>query len=421
MSPARGQEQALLPYPLTGPAALEPPTEWVELHRRCPVARVALPSGDEAALLTRYADVRLALSDPRLSREGATSPDAARVADGESSVFTSPMAQTLNAEGHERWRRMLGRWFTAKRMRALRPAMEATADRLVDAMVEQGRPADLVEHLAFPLPVYVICSMLGVPESDRDEFKLWSDTFLSTTRYTPDEVAAAYRAFESYMSGLIADKRTTPAGQAVAGQAVAEEEQDLLTLLISATDAEGRPMSDAALTATGQALLIAGHETTAGFIAKMLAHLLSDRPGRWERLLADPSLVRPAVEEALRFDPNGSAFGMVRYVHEDIEVGGTVVPRGTTVVCSMAAANRDTDAFDHADEMDVARTPNPHLTFGAGPHSCLGQPLARTEMQTVLSVLLRRLPGLELAVDASELEQVEGLLTRPLRELPVRW
>ncbi|MEU6549013.1 cytochrome P450 [Streptomyces sp. NPDC046915] len=416
MSPAQEREQALLPYPLTGPAALEPPVEWAELHRRCPVARVALPSGDEAALLTRYDDVRLALSDSRLSREGAANPDAARVADGESSIFTSPMAQTLNAEGHDRWRRMLGRWFTAKRMQALRPAMEATADRLVDAMVDQGKPADLVEHLAFPLPVYVICSMLGVPESDRDEFKLWSDTFLSTTKYTSDEVAAAYRAFESYMSGLIADKRRT-----VAERAVAEEEQDLLTLLISATDAEGRPMSDAALTATGQALLIAGHETTAGFIAKMLAHLLSDRAGRWERLLADPSLVRPAVEEALRFDPNGSAFGMIRYVHEDIEVGGTVVRRGTTVVCSMAAANRDTDAFDRAAEMDVARTPNPHLTFGAGPHSCLGQPLARTEMQTVLSVLLRRLPGLELAVDARDLEQVEGLLTRPLRELPVRW
>lgn len=397
-----------LPYPLKAPSALQPSETWEELRQKCPVARVNLPSGDEASLLTRYDDVRTALSDPRFSREGLTRPDAARVAAGDTEgVFNNPMARTLNEQGHERWRRMVGKWFTAKRMAALRPDMEAMSDQLIDGMLERGRPADLVADLAFPLPVFVICRMLGVPESDRDRFKTWSDIFLNTTRYTKDDMETAYQEFAAYMSGLIDGKRADPG-------------DDLLSLLMTGADGAGEPMSEEALVATGQALLLAGHETTAGFIALMVAHLLSDRQ-RWERLLADPSLARLAVEESLRFDPNGANFGMPRYAYEDAELASGVVPAGTTVVCSMAAANRDKSAWENADEMDVGRSPNPHLTFGAGAHSCLGQPLARTEMQAVLSVLLRRLPTLNLAVEAEELRAHEGLLTAPLRELPVRW
>jgi cytochrome P450 len=407
-------ETTVRSYPFASPAALQAPAEWEQLRRQCPVARVALPSGDEATLLTRYADVRSALSDARLSREGAANKDAARIAEGDEDIFNSPMARTLNAVGHERWRRLLGRWFTAKRVQALRPDMERVAERLIDEMTEQPAPADLVRHLAFPLPVYVICAMLGVPEKDQDSFKGWSDAFLSVTKYTPDEMAAAQGQFAAYMTDLIAAKRADlQAGRVVEG------EEDLLTLLLTAPDNQGEVLSDEALVATGQALLLAGHETTAGFIALMVGHLLSDR-SRWESLVADRSLVRSAVEEALRFDPS-NGFGMVRYVHEDIKFGEEIVPQGTTVVCSMSSANRDESVFEDADSMDLTRSPNAHLTFGAGLHSCLGQPLARTEMQTVLDVLLRRLPGLELAVDPSELRYVEGLLTSPLRELPVRW
>ncbi|MEU9125546.1 cytochrome P450 [Streptomyces sp. NPDC048506] len=402
------QQDGTLRYPLAAPGALEPPAEWPELREACPVAHVTLPSGDRAALLTRYDDVRLALSDPRLTREGLSRPDAARITAGESgSVFDSPMAQALNAEGHARWRRMLGRWFTARRMQALVPKIEATAERLVDGMLAQGHPADVVAHLAFPLPVFVICDMLGVPEGDREAFKHWSDVFLNLSRYTAAEMDASHRDFADYMSTLIAGKRTAP-------------QDDLISRLIVATDAEGRPMSDLALAATGQALLLAGHETTAGFLTTMVAVLLADRR-RWQRLLDDPSLIRSAVEEVLRYEPH-TGFGMLRYVHEDTEVpSGDVLPGGTTVVCSMAAANRDPGAFEGADEMDLGRTPNTHLTFGAGAHSCLGQPLARTELQTVLRVLLRRLPTLDLAVDPAHLRRVEGLLTTPLRELPVKW
>ncbi|MFF2328125.1 MULTISPECIES: cytochrome P450 [unclassified Streptomyces] len=397
-----------LPYPLSAPSALTPPDRWAELRQQCPVAPVTLPSGDEALLLTRYADVRTALSDPRFSREGLAGSDAARVTAGDSEgIFNSPMAQTLNAVGHDRWRRMVGKWFTAKRMGALRQDMESMANELIDAMTERGAPGDLVADLAFPLPVYVICRMLGVPEGDRERFKAWSDTFLTTTRYTREETADAHQEFAAYMAGLVRDKQARPG-------------EDLLSQLMAGTDGDGRPMSEDALVATGQALLLAGHETTAGFIALMVAHLLSDRR-RWERLLAEPSLVRQTVEESLRFDPNGSNFGMLRYVHEDTELSGHVVPAGSTVVCSMAAANRDERAWDDPESLDIGRSPNPHLTFGAGSHSCLGQPLARTEMQVVLSVLLRRLPTLELGVDAAALRAHEGLLTAPLRELPVTW
>ena len=166
-------------------------------------------------------------------------------------------------------------------------------------------------------------------------------------------------------------------------------------------------------------LLVAGHETTANMIGKMMAMLLSDR-SRWEQLLADPSLVRTAVEEALRYDAN-AGFGMIRYLTEDVEVSGGVLPAGTTAVCSMASANRDENVFDAAVEMDLTRSPNLHLSFGAGPHSCIGQPLARAELQVVLEVLLRRLPTLELAVPAAELRPVEGLAVGGLREVPVKW
>jgi cytochrome P450 len=397
-----------LSYPLPRPSALEPPEEWAELRQQCPVARVTMPSGDEATLLTRYADVRQILSDSRFGRLLAA-PDAARVSDTESGgVFNSEMATVLpqTGPGHERWRRMISKWFTAKRMTALRPGIEAMANQLIDEMQAKGQPADLKAGLAFPLPVWVICDLLGVPEHDRDRFAHWSDSMLNLTRYTQQEMDTAQCEFGAYMAGHVAARRREPG-------------EDLLSELVAATDAEGRGLTEAELVATGQGLLVAGHETTANMIAKMTGMLLSDR-SRWERLLADRSLVRTAVEEALRFDAN-LGFGMVRYVDQDVEVGAELITGGTTVVCDMAAANRDETEFDAAADMDLARTPNPHLTFGAGPHSCLGQSLARTELQTVLAVLLDRVPSLELAVPAEDLRRVEGLVVGGLSALPVRW
>ncbi|MEV6237698.1 cytochrome P450 [Lentzea sp. NPDC051838] len=391
-------------FPFESDAALEPPAEWAELRSKCPVAHVKLASGDQAALLTRHADVKQILSDPRFTRP-TPHDDAARIADSEDGgIFNSEMAEVIpqSGEAHLTWRRGIGKWFTAKRMNALRPGIAAMAEQLIDEMVLKGAPADLKASLGFPLPVWVICDMLGVPDHDRDQFSHWSDTMLSMTRFSEAEMKAAEQEFGRYMAGHVAAKRENPG-------------EDLLSALV--TDPE--PMSDRTLIATGIGLLIAGHETTANMITKMVAMLLEDR-SRWEALLADPSLVRTAVEEALRLDANAGV-GMARYLTEDVEIGGTLLPRGTTAMCSMAAANRDEETFENASSMDLRRSPNQHLAFGAGAHACLGQPLARTELQVVLEVLLSKLPSLDLAVPVQDLRRVEGLVVGGLVELPVRW
>ncbi|MFC5819477.1 cytochrome P450 [Nonomuraea harbinensis] len=397
-----------LSYPIPSEAALEPPAEWAELRGECPVAHVKLPSGDQATLLTRYADVKQVLADPRFTRL-LTAPDAARLsATDDGGLFNSEMAQIIpdGGEEHLHWRRLVGRWFTAKRMAALRPSMAAMAEELIDDMVKHGAPGDLRAALGFPLPVYVICDILGVPAEDRERFAYWSDTLLNLTRYDKAEIDAAQGEFFQYMSDHLAAKRAEPG-------------DDVLSELLAAGGPEEGGLTDLQVLVTGMGLLVAGHETTANMIGKMVAMLLDDRT-RWERLLADPSLIRTAVEETLRMDAN-SGFGLPRYLRDETEVSGVHLPKGTTVVCSMAAANRDESAFDAAGELDLGRTPNPHLAFGAGAHSCLGQALARTELQVVLEVLLRKLPSLELAVPAAELERVEGLAVGGLRTVPVRW
>jgi cytochrome P450 len=394
----------VLKYPIPNEGTLEPPAEWAELRGKCPVAHVTFPSGDPARLLTRYDDVKTLLADPRFGR--GTGQDAASVTEGDHDPLNnSEMAMAIpqDGEGHLAWRRHLNKWFTAKQMARLRPRITEVAERLVDEMIAKGAPADLKGDLGFPLPVWVICEILGVPEDDRDRFSYWSDTLLNMSRYDGDEIRAAQAEFYKYLAGHVAAKRENPG-------------EDLLSEL--ANDPEST-MSDATLIATGQGLLVAGHETTANMIGKMIAMLLADR-SRWEALLADPKLIRSAVEEALRLDVN-AGFGMIRYIDQEIAIAGETIAPGTTVVCSMAAANRDEAAFERADEMDLSRTPNPHLAFGAGLHSCLGQALARTELQVTLEVLLRRLPTLELAVAEGDLEKVEGLLVGGLVAVPVRW
>jgi cytochrome P450 len=358
-------------------------------------------------LLTRYDDVRHMLSDPRFSSR-LNAADAARASDTDSggAFANNEATDRISGEGHLRWRRLVGKWFTAKRMNALRPRIAAMADGLIDEMLERSQPGDLVSALGFPVPVWVICHILGVPDADRFDFARWSDALLSLTRHTQEEMEAAHTSVQAYLTKHVADKRDHPG-------------DDLLSGLLTVVDAEDGRLSSDELVFTAMTLLVAGHETTANMIGKMVAMLLADRR-RWERLLADPSLIRPAVEEALRFDAN-FGFGVPRYLSEEFEVGGATLPAGTTVVCSIASANRDEDAFDGADTLDVGRSPNPHITFGVGPHSCIGQALARTELNVVLEVLLRRLPSLELAIPARDLPRRDGFIVGGIERLPVRW
>lgn len=397
--------EPVLDYPFSAPAPLEPPKEWARLREGCPVAHVRLPSGDKAVLLTRYGDVRQVLSDPRFSRNLSQEGAARTTANEAGGVFESETAAALSGERHQWWRRVIMKSFTVRRISAMQEKIEAMAEALVSDMKKQGCPADLLSALGFPLPVWVICELLGIPDFDRDKLAYWSNTMLSMTQYTQKEIDEAQAEFMRYFMAHIAKKRANPG-------------EDLLSELITLVD-EGQQLTERELLMTGQGILVAGHETTSNMIGKMMAMLLSDRP-RWEQLVADPSLVRSAVEEVLRYDAN-SGFGLPRFITEDVDVGGTTLPRGTTVICNMASANRDERSFERADEMDLRRAPNTHITFGVGPHSCVGQALARTELQTVLSVLLRRLPTLELAVPTEALPRREGLLIGGLERVMVRW
>ncbi|MDI1429088.1 cytochrome P450 [Polyangium sorediatum] len=398
--------EQVLDYPLRAPTAVDPPEEWAKLRQGCPVAHIRLPSGDKAMLITRYDDVRQVLSDPRFTRNLAEE-GAARITTNEGgSVFENKDAAELSGgEQHEKWRRFIMRWFTVKRISAMQQSIETMAHQLIDKMIAKGAPADLVSDLAFPLPVWVIAEILGISVDDRDKLAHWSNSMLTMTQFTQEEVDKAQMEFVHYLMGHIAKKRAEPG-------------DDLLSDLIRAAD-QGEQINEKILLMTAQGVLVAGHETTSNMISKMMAMLLSDRR-RWEQLVAEPTLVRSAVEEVLRFDAN-AGFGLPRFISEEIELSGTKVPSRSTIICSMAAANRDEKAFERADEMVLNRSPNPHLTFGAGAHSCVGQALARTELQTVLSVLLRRLPSLDLAVAPNELPRREGLLVGGIEKVLVRW
>lgn len=396
-----------LDFPFEPPSALGAPQQWAQLRSGCPVAHVRAANGAEGVALTRYADVKALLADPRFERGSMTGDPAG--AGGDDTLLAAGSDMFAGGERHLHWRRILGRTFTVKRVRALQPGIERTTHELIDAMVATtpaGETADLTPALGFPLPVFVICDLLGVPAADRDRFSGWSDRILNVSLYSRDEMLGAGMELYAYIEGHVRDRRENPGG-------------DLLTALVQGSDTPEGEMTEFELVMTGMALLIAGHETTANMIGKMVSMLLADR-SRWEALVADPSLVRTAVEESLRFDAN-LGFALSRQVDEPIDVAGTPVPADTIVWSVMASANRDEQVFERADEMVLDRSPNPHISFGVGAHSCLGQTLARVELQTVLSVLLERLPTLALAVPADELRRREGLLVGGLESVPVRW
>jgi cytochrome P450 len=372
-------------FPYVPEHPLEPPKEWAALRAEgCPVPEVTLrSSGAPVRVLTRYADVHTMLSDPRFSRD-----------------------LSGTGEQHQLWRRLLGRVLTAKRAAALRPRIAAIGHALVDAMEAGPKPADLVAGFAHPLPVRVIGALLGVPDQDWDRFSYWSGALFDLGRHDEREILTAREDLTAYLGEHVARKRRDPG-------------DDLISQVIEITDAAERRLPEAVLVQIARGLMVSGHETTSSAIGKIVAVLLDDR-SRWQRLLDDRSLIRTAVEELLRFDVNRGP-GMPRCLTEDIELGGEVIPKGSTTLSVLDAANRDERMFPDPDALDLSRSPNRHISFGAGAHSCVGQALARTELRVALEILLERLPGLELAVPSVELVPREGLLTGGFERVPVVW
>ncbi|MCI4063914.1 cytochrome P450 [Micromonospora sp. R77] len=397
--------QATIPqrYPFSTPDRLELDPRYALLRREQPLTRVQLPYGEPAWLATRHADVRMVLGDPRFSRAASVGRDEPR---------NTPRQQetgilAMDPPDHTRLRRLVAKAFTARRVDELRPRTRAVADELVDGLLAAGPPADLVAHLATPLPIRVICDLLGVPVSDQDRFHTWSEAIVSTTSLAPELAQQYVDNLLAYMAGLIARRREEPA-------------DDLLTAMVRARDENADRLTEEEVVTLAAGLLAAGHETTVTQIPNMVYVLLTT-PGAWERLRAEPELVPTAVEELMRFIPLGSSAAFPRYALEDVELGGVLVRAGEPVVVSIASANRDEAVFPDADRLELGREVNPHVGFGHGVHHCVGAQLARMELRVVLETLLARTPSLHLAVPESELTWKSGLLVRGLVALPVGW
>ena len=357
-------------------------------------------------VLTRYEDVAAVLRDPRFIKEPLVSMVAARFG------VTVPPGVGLSMldrdpPDHTRLRSLVSKAFTPRVVEGLRPRIQKMVDDLITRAEAVGT-MDLIEEFAYPIPVNVICEMLGVPVEDHERFKGWSldiargldSVWLPPESEIPKRSGAARHAIGDYMRGLIAERRASPRG-------------DLLSALIAAEEA-GDKLSEDELSATCILLLIAGHETTVNLIGNGTLALLR-HPEELRRLRETPGLITSAVEELLRYD--GPVQRTARITSTEVTIGGRTIPRGEMVMPFIGAADRDPAQFPDPDRLDLGRADNRHIAFGWGIHFCLGAPLARVEGQIAIDTLVRRLPRLALVGD--EPEHRQSLTLRGLTALPV--
>jgi cytochrome P450 len=401
---------------------------YERLRAEGPVARTTLPDGQTMWLVSRY-DAALAVlrdyqrfgNDP----ENALTPEEYRAVIDQGTRNLTPEQQAQFAEvdatlsrnllgvdppDHTRLRKLVSQSFTPPFIEGLRPRVQEIADALLDAIearaeATERREFDLVDDFAFPLPITVICEMLGVPIADRDQFRVWSNALV---QFNPAEQLdmdrmRLIRDFNDYLRGFVAVKRDQPGDDLVSGLIQAEEAGDTL--------------SEDELIAMVNLLIVAGHETTVNLIGNgMLA--LFEHPAQMRALAADPTLVNNAVEEFLRYT-GPVEMSLTRFAREDVEIDGQTIRRGDQVTVLLASADRDPAQFPDPDRFDVTREPGRHLAFGMGIHACLGSPLARLEGRIAFTTLLARLPEIRLAVPRETLDWRPGSLLRGLVRLPV--
>ena len=360
-------------------------------------------------VLTRHADCLHVLRHPAASsdeRKGEMFEAMAAAGEIDQELADNRPFLFLDPPDHTRLRRLVSKAFTPKTIERLRPRVQQLVDELLDARIETGT-IELIEDLAYPLPVQVISELLGVPPEDHERFKGWSRDLargLDPDFILPPDVLAkrdeAIQAFSAYFLELIAEHRRSP-------------RDDLLSALVAAED-EGDRLTEQELLSTCTLLLVAGHETTVNLIANGTLALLR-APDQLQRLRDDPSIARSAVEELLRYDPPVQMTGRVAL--EDIELPGATLTKGSFGLLLLASANRDPAAFPDPDRVDLGRVDNHHLAFGFGTHFCLGAPLARLEGEVALTTLVGRCPDLALAVDTPRYK--ENLILRGLEALPL--
>jgi cytochrome P450 len=383
----------------------DPPSAITRLRADRPVSPLLFPDGHRGWLVTGYEAVRTALADTRFSSrldlgvlhvpyEAPGMPVATEPSPQVPGLFIS-----MDPPDHTRLRRKLTGAFTVRRMRQLEERIAELAERQLDELTRLTPPVDLVREFALPLPSLVICELLGVPYADRAGFQRDSATFLERDVDLERKVAA-YTGLTGYLAGLITGKRAEPG-------------DDLLSDLARDDD-----LGVEELTGIAFLLLLAGHETTANLLGLGTFALL-EHPAQLAALRSDPDLLPGAVEELLRYLAVVDV--LYRYAAEDVELGGETIPAGSTVVLSMLAANHDPARFADPDTPDPHRNARGHLSFGHGVHQCLGQQLARIELRTGFGALLRRLPGLRLAVPAGEVRLRTDMNIYGVHALPVTW
>lgn len=395
-------QQPPLSFPLPEPPTIyHPCAEYAGLRAERPVAQVRLPDGSLAWLATRYADVRQVLSDQRFSRAAAAGPDWPTQDLG--SLATESLIG-MDPPVHTRLRRLVARVFTVRRVEQLRPWVAGLVAELIDQMLAQPRPVDLARHFSTVLPTQVISELMGVPEAERENCRQWSDVMVvGDWQRDPEGVQAALDGYQA----MIAAKRQAPG-------------DDLISALIAAHD-EGDRLTERELLLVTVGIFIGGHETTANMINLFLLTLLR-HPEQLARLRTDPDTIPAAVEELLRFLQLGDTGVLLpRVTTDEVELSGVRIPAGSAILPAIISANRDASVFADPDRLDLTRSANPHLGFGAGVHLCLGAHLARMELQEALRGLLIRLPDLRLAVPESQLRFKPGLVVRSLETLPVAW
>jgi cytochrome P450 len=343
-------------------------------------------------LITRYEDVMAVLKDERFVKNWrqALTPEQLAQTPQIPEVMEPLSTNMLDTDppDHERLRALVSKAFTPRLIERMRPRVQAIADVLLDAVQDKGE-MDLIDDYAFPLPITVIAELLGVPTEDRNRFREWSDAAVSgnaSQEYLEKVLLPHMQAFTDYLRQMFEEKRKNPG-------------EDLISALVRAEEA-GDKLSQDELLGMVFLLLVAGHETTVNLIGNGVLALLQ-HPDQLQKLRDDPSLIKPAVEELLRYDgPVETA--TERFAREDVAMGGTVIPKGEMVLVVIAAADRDPERFPDPDLLDITRTDNKHLAFGKGIHHCLGAPLARMEAQIAIGTLLRRMPRLRLIRNPAE-------------------
>ncbi|WP_069816183.1 cytochrome P450 family protein [Streptomyces sp. TP-A0874] len=392
--------------------ATDPYPTYAWLREHSPVHRTVLPSGVEAWLVTRYSDARQALADARLSKNPAHHSEAAHAKGkvgipGERGADLMTHLLNIDPPDHTRLRRLVSKAFTPRRVAEFAPRVQELADGLIDGFAARGT-ADLIHEFAFPLPIYAICDLLGVPGEDQDDFRDWAGMMIRHGGGSRGGVARSVRKMREYLTDLIHRKR-------------ADLGDDLISGLIRSSD-HGEHLTEGEAAAMAFILLFAGFETTVNLIGNGSYALLRnpDQRQRLQESLAagESALLESAVEELLRYD-GPVELATWRFATEPLELGGQRIGVGEPVLVVLAAADRDPERFEQPDTLDLARRDNQHLGYGHGIHYCLGAPLARLEGQVAIATLLRRLPDLRVDADPEELRWRGGLIMRGLRTLPV--